>query len=73
VWELRVREPDIPRHFRTPWVPFVPIMGILVSGLMMISLPLATWIRLVVWLAIGMMIYFGYSRHHSRVSNPEAQ
>jgi APA family basic amino acid/polyamine antiporter len=42
-------------------------MGILVSGLMMVSLPRDTWLRLVIWLAIGMFIYFGYGRHHSRV------
>jgi APA family basic amino acid/polyamine antiporter len=48
-------------------VPFVPIMGILISMLMMVSLPLSTWIRLFVWLIIGMVIYFLYSRKHSRV------
>jgi APA family basic amino acid/polyamine antiporter len=67
VWILRVRRPDLPRPFKTPMVPFVPIMGILVAGLMMVSLPLSTWLRLIVWLAIGMVIYFGYGRHHSRV------
>ena len=48
-------------------VPFVPIMGILISGYLMANLPLGTWIRLVVWLVIGMAIYFGYGRSHSRV------
>jgi basic amino acid/polyamine antiporter, APA family len=67
VWILRVRRPQLERPFKTPWVPFVPIMGILVSGLMMVSLPRDTWLRLVIWLAIGMFIYFGYGRHHSRV------
>ena len=67
VWILRVRRPQLDRPFQTPWVPFVPIMGILVSGLMMVSLPRDTWLRLVIWLAIGMFIYFGYGRHHSRV------
>jgi APA family basic amino acid/polyamine antiporter len=42
-------------------------MGILVAGLMMVSLPRDTWLRLIIWLAIGMAIYFGYGRHHSRV------
>jgi APA family basic amino acid/polyamine antiporter len=64
---LRRTQPDVPRPFRTPWVPFVPIMGILISALMMVSLPLDTWIRLVVWLIIGMVIYFTYSRRHSKV------
>ncbi len=72
VWALRVKQPDLPRAFRTPWVPVVPILGILVSGLMMISLPRDTWLRLLVWLFIGLVIYFFYGRKHSRVSNPNA-
>jgi APA family basic amino acid/polyamine antiporter len=67
VWVLRRRRPDLPRPFRTPWVPLVPILGILVSGLLMLSLPLDTWLRLVVWLVIGLIVYFSYGRHHSRV------
>lgn len=67
VWILRRRKTDVPRAFVTPWVPFTPIVGILVSLLMMYSLAHATWIRLWVWLGIGLIIYFGYSRHHSRV------
>ncbi len=70
VWVLRNRRPDLPRPFRTPWVPFTPIMGIAVSLLLMLSLPGETWLRLIVWLIIGMVIYFGYSRRHSRISNP---
>jgi APA family basic amino acid/polyamine antiporter len=65
VWYLRVREPDRPRAFRTPWVPFVPIMGILVCGYMMAGLPGDTWLRLLVWLAIGLVVYFAYGRGHS--------
>ena len=67
VWILRVRRPDLHRPFKTPLVPFVPIMGILVSSLLMALLPLSTWLRLIVWLIVGMFIYFGYGRHHSRV------
>ncbi len=67
VWVLRVRRPDMPRPFKTPFVPLVPILGIVVSLAMMASLPVDTWIRLVVWLAIGMAVYFGYSRHHSKL------
>jgi basic amino acid/polyamine antiporter, APA family len=67
VWILRVRKPHLHRPFKTPWVPVVPILGILVSIGLMASLPLDTWIRLIVWLIIGMIIYFTYSRHHSRV------
>jgi len=67
VWLLRVRRPELHRPFSTPWVPFVPIMGIVISFALMASLPFDTWIRLFVWLAIGMAIYFGYGRYHSRV------
>jgi APA family basic amino acid/polyamine antiporter len=67
VWVLRIRRPDMPRPFRTPWVPVVPILGVVVCGYLMRSLPLDTWLRLVVWLAIGMVVYFGYGRRHSRV------
>ncbi len=67
VWLIRRRNPDLPRPFKTPWVPFVPIMGILISLAMMLSLTGLTWIRLAVWLVIGMVLYFTYGRHHSRV------
>jgi APA family basic amino acid/polyamine antiporter len=67
VWMIRRRDPDLIRPFKTPWVPFVPIMGIVISLAMMVSLTGLTWIRLAVWLVIGMFIYFGYGRSHSRV------
>ena len=67
IWILRRRRPDLERPFKTPWVPFVPIMGVIVSAGLMASLPAATWIRLIVWLVIGMFIYFFYGRHHSKV------
>ncbi len=66
-WILRRRRPDLVRPFKTPWVPFVPIMGVLVSAGLMASLPAATWIRLILWLIVGMAVYFGYGRSHSRV------
>jgi APA family basic amino acid/polyamine antiporter len=62
---LRRTRPDLDRPFRTPWVPFVPIMGILCCAGLMATLPLDTWARLIVWLLIGFTIYFGYSRWHS--------
>ena len=62
---LRKKRPDLDRPFRTPWVPFVPIMGILCCLGLMATLPADTWIRLLVWLAIGFLIYFGYSARHS--------
>lgn len=71
IWVLRRTNPNLPRAFVTPWVPFTPIMGILISGYMMYSLTTATWIRLIVWLIIGLVIYFAYSRNHSRVQRGE--
>jgi APA family basic amino acid/polyamine antiporter len=65
VWILRTKRPDLERPFRTPFVPFVPIMGMLTCFGLMLTLPADTWIRLVVWLLIGFAIYFGYSRKHS--------
>jgi APA family basic amino acid/polyamine antiporter len=71
VWILRVRRPDLKRPFKTPWVPFVPIMGIVISGLLMVALPFDTWMRLLVWLALGLVIYFTYGRYHSAYRNKE--
>ena len=68
---LRVRRPDLERPFRTPLVPVVPILGILVSLGLMASLNGITWVRLVVWLVIGLVIYFTYSVRHSKVRNSE--
>jgi APA family basic amino acid/polyamine antiporter len=62
---LRKTRPDLQRPFRTPWVPFVPIMGIVCCAGLMATLPLDTWLRLIVWLLIGFSIYFGYGRKHS--------
>ena len=61
---LRKTHPEFERGYRTPWVPFVPIAGIVVCLAMMVSLDIDTWIRLAVWLVIGMAIYFGFSRSH---------
>jgi basic amino acid/polyamine antiporter, APA family len=67
VWVLRKRRPDLHRPFKTPLVPLVPILGIVSALVLMIPLPLATWIRLVIWLIIGMVIYLTYGCKHSRV------
>lgn len=67
---LRVREPDKARPFRTPlaWpIPVVPVLGVLFNGYMMIKLGWLNWARLVVWLVIGLVVYFSYGRKHSRV------
>src|SRR5271165_2863836 len=69
VWILRVRRPELVRPFKTPLVPLVPILGIIVSLGLMGGLKAITWIRLVVWLVIGMVVYFTYSVKHSKVRN----
>ncbi len=65
---LRKRDPDRPRGFRTPWVPVIPILGIISCLYLMLGLPFVTWIRFGGWLVIGMVIYFlyGYRRSHLR-------
>lgn len=65
---LRKTRPDAPRPFRTPWVPLVPILGAGICLLQMYALPADTWWRLAIWMAIGIAIYFGYSRHHSKLN-----
>jgi APA family basic amino acid/polyamine antiporter len=64
---MRRTHPDIPRPFRTPLVPLVPILGIVVNFYLMYGLGWENWTRLFVWLVIGIAIYFGYSRHHSHL------
>jgi APA family basic amino acid/polyamine antiporter len=64
---LRRRSPNMPRPFKTPLVPLVPILGILICGGLMYGLPNDTWVRLIVWMAIGIVIYFTYGRTHSKV------
>jgi APA family basic amino acid/polyamine antiporter len=65
VWVLRYKRPDLERPFRTPLVPVVPLLGIFCCLGLMATLPWDTWVRLVVWLLIGFVIYFGYGRRHS--------
>lgn len=69
IWVMRVKEPNVPRPFRTPWVPVVPILGMVVSLSLMFSLDAPAWIGFSIWLVIGLVIYFTYSRKHSRVQN----
>jgi APA family basic amino acid/polyamine antiporter len=64
---LRRTDPRQARPFRTPWVPLVPILGVLFNGYMMYKLGWVNWARLFIWLAIGLVVYFGYGRHHSKV------
>ena len=70
---LRRINPSQPRPFRTPWVPVVPVLGIVVNGYMMYKLGWINWARLITWLVIGLVIYFTYSRKHSRINNPVAR
>ena len=69
VWILRRKRPDLERSFKVPAVPVVSILGILVCGSMIYGLGWTNWLRLIVWLVIGLTIYFGYSRKHSKLQN----
>ena len=71
VMVLRYTHPDWHRPFRTPWVPVVPILGIGICLAMMMSLGEATWLRLIVWLAIGIVIYALWGRHHVQPNNSD--
>jgi basic amino acid/polyamine antiporter, APA family len=62
---LRRRQPERPRAFRVPFVPWFPLISVVLCGGLMTGLTVITWIRFVVWLGIGLMIYFFYSRHNS--------
>ncbi len=68
---MRKTHPNTPRPFRTPLVPLVPILGILCNFVLMLGLGWSNWTRLVVWMAIGLTIYFGYSRHRSKLLQPD--
>lgn len=65
---LRRTRPDMHRPFVTPWSPLFPLLGALSCGALMAFLPVHTWERFIIWLAIGMVIYFGYSVRHSRLA-----
>jgi basic amino acid/polyamine antiporter, APA family len=66
---MRRTHGDTPRPFRTPLVPLVPLLGILVNLALMFGLGWNNWLRLIVWLVLGLVVYFAYRRHHSRVGN----
>jgi APA family basic amino acid/polyamine antiporter len=70
---MRRTHPEVRRPFRAPLGSIVPVLGILSCLMLMFSLPAENWLRLVVWLAIGLVIYFAYGRHHSRIGNPGAK
>src|ERR1700680_787287 len=69
---LRRTDPDQPRPFRTRWVPLVPILGVLFNGYMMYRLGWINWARLIIWLLIGLVVYFTYGQKHSKVQALQA-
>ncbi|MFP9112970.1 amino acid permease [Flavobacterium sp. RHBU_3] len=68
---LRKREPNMVREFKTPWVPVVPILGVVVCLAMIYGLGWANWLRLIGWMALGFIFYFGYSKKHSKLGKEE--
>ena len=73
VWVMRKQQPDVPRPFRTPWVPLVPILGMVISLALMVSSDTPAKIGFFSWLIIGLVIYFGYSIRHSKVQRLPAE
>jgi APA family basic amino acid/polyamine antiporter len=67
VWIMRKRRPDLPRGFTVPALPLVAVLGIVTCGAMIFGLGWTNWARLIGWLALGMVFYFGYGRSHSRL------
>lgn len=68
---MRKKMPDAPRSFKTPLVPFVPIAGVIVCLYLMYSLPMESWIRLVIWMGLGILLYFIYGKKNSKLNNPK--
>ncbi|MBE8473473.1 amino acid permease [Streptomyces justiciae] len=68
---LRRTRPDLHRSFRTPWVPFLPILSVLASLWLMLNLPAETWLRFAIWMVLGFVVYFLYGRSHSRLAKGE--
>ncbi len=72
VWVLRKREPERARAFKTPWMPVVPILGVLSCGYLILGLPWITWVRFALWLLVGMVVYFFYGFRRSRLARSGA-
>lgn len=68
---LRITKPDMPRPFRTPFSPLFPVLGVLSCGALMAFLPSITWLRFIIWLVIGLIVYFAYSMQHSKLANAD--
>ncbi|MEO5561392.1 MAG: amino acid permease C-terminal domain-containing protein, partial [Dokdonella sp.] len=65
---LRIRKPDLPRAFRTPLVPLIPLIGIAFSIWLLSELAAITWLVFLVWLSLGLLVYFGYGIRHSKLA-----
>jgi APA family basic amino acid/polyamine antiporter len=65
---MRRTRPELARPFRTPFSPVIPALGMLFCAYLMYSLPAVTWIRFFVWMGLGLIVYFSYSRHHSALA-----
>lgn len=68
---LRRTRPDLPRSFRTPWVPVLPVLSVAASLWLMLNLPSETWLRFGIWMVIGVVVYFLYGRSHSRMNRAD--
>ena len=64
---LRKKRPELKRPFKTPWLPWIPLLGAGICFLQMAFLPLDTWLRLIIWMALGLLIYFFYGIKHSKL------
>jgi APA family basic amino acid/polyamine antiporter len=70
---LRRTRPELPRAFRTPMVPFLPALAVLSCIALMMFLTVNTWLRFLIWMAIGFVVYFLYSKQHSRVGRTDGR
>jgi len=68
---LRYRQPDLDRQFKLPFMPVIPIIGVIASLWLVTFLQWETWVRFAIWFAIGLGVYFGYSRKHSKLATGE--
>jgi APA family basic amino acid/polyamine antiporter len=73
VWRLRITDPDLERGFRVPFVPYLPILTTLTSIYLITQLPGVTFLRFIIWLVLGLLVYFLYSRHRSHLETGEAE
>ncbi|HEY8118711.1 MAG TPA: amino acid permease [Methylophilaceae bacterium] len=66
---LRIRQPNLKRPFKNPWNPLIPVLGILSCGALTTFLPAETWHRFLIWLCVGVVVYFAYSMHNSKLKS----